>query len=118
VYRKDFDANQAPVYELVQEVLRLRADLAIVAASTVQAAIEREWCNEYEQWARITNKMLSRPHLIERHDLLDDPTLDESGRWSATLQQPAAPAVHPYPTHYRDPQSGAPWCAACGFHHH
>jgi hypothetical protein len=116
VYRKDFDANQAPVYELVQEVLRLRSDLAIVAASTVQAAIERGWCNEYEQWARITNKMLSRPHMIERHDLEHDPEMDESGRWQATIAQPLTP-VGPPDGQYRDPATGQVWCPACNRYH-
>jgi hypothetical protein len=66
--RSDFDPSRATLAELVQEVLRLRADLAIIAANVVQQAIEREWCGEYEQWARITNKQCSRPHMIDRYE--------------------------------------------------
>jgi hypothetical protein len=114
--RRDFDPSNAPVYMLVQEVLRLRADLAIIAANVVQQAIEREWCDEYDQWARITNKQCSRPHMIQRNDWMDgddathqepvlrDPDtghpLDESGRFF----------MLPYP------RPGV-WCAACGVHH-
>ena len=116
MYRRDFDVNTAPVSELTAEILRLRGDLAIIAASFVQAAIERAWCGEYEQWSRITNKMLSRPHLIERSDLEHDPTIDESGRWSATLAQPATPQGPP-DGQYRDPSTGQVWCPACNRYH-
>lgn len=114
--RADFDPSRATVHELVSEVLRLRADLAIVSANFVQAAIERQWCGEYEQWARITNKQLSRPHLIERSDLERDPTIDESGRWTATLRPTSMPAGPP-DGQYRDPSTGQVWCPACNRYH-
>ena len=119
MHRRDFDPSSAPVYELVQEVLRLRADIAIMAASVVQQAVEREWCGEYDQWARITNKMLSRPHLIERTDLQDDPSLDESGRWSVNLVRPNGDTVNSGPPdgQYRDPSTGQVWCPACNRYH-
>jgi hypothetical protein len=136
--KPDFDPSRATIGDLVQEVLRLRADIAIMAANVVQQAIEREWCGEYEQWARMTNKQMSRPHCIDRTDLESDdwaeptqaaplptfdanpvyrnpatgvrydPTLDESGRFSAEpahdyLGNPAGPI--------------GTWCAACGTHH-
>lgn len=65
-YRAEFDANEATVGELVAEVLTLRADLALIAASFVTEAIQREWCGDYERWARIINRKTSRPHFIIR----------------------------------------------------
>lgn len=72
--RSDFDPTNAPVYLLVEEVLLLRADLARIAAGIVQQALERDWCGEYESWSRIINRQLSRPHLIYREDLTNDPS--------------------------------------------
>jgi hypothetical protein len=110
MHRSDFDPNKATIAELVSEVLILRADLATIGANFVLEAIHREWCNDYEQWTRIINKRTSRPWFIDRNDLEHDPTLDESGRWSTTLERP------PQTLEEVEQQRGT-WCAACGVHH-
>jgi hypothetical protein len=104
--KADFDPSTAPVYELVQEVLRLRADISHIAAAVVQQAVEREWCGEYDQWARITNKLLSRPALILRDD------------WEEYAEGPALVGTAPVPTYdenpvYRDPATGRPIVNGC-----
>jgi hypothetical protein len=90
--RADFNPSTASVSQLVQEVLRLRADIAIMAANVVQQAVEREWCGEYEQWARITNKQMSRPHCIDRGDLDDDGYVDPATQTPADIDEPASAA--------------------------
>jgi len=102
--RPDFDPSNAPVYQLVQEVLRLRADIAIIAANVVQQAIERDWCGEYDQWARITNKQCSRPHMIQRNDWEEDA--------SAPAVNGSLPEHEANPV-YREPTTGLPALDGC-----
>jgi hypothetical protein len=119
--KTDFDPSRATIGELVQEVLRLRADIAIMAANVVQQAIERNWCGEYEQWARITNKQMSRPHCIDRTDLESEATETNPEVPGAIVNctcvdcervrqaaREAVPVHDPGPI-YRDPATGDPY---------
>lgn len=110
MYKTEFDPRTMSVAELVAEVLRLRSDLARIAADFVIEANEREWCGEYDQWVRIENKRLTRPVFIERQDLHRDPNLDESGRFTAVNEAVTAQAAAP-------PAQPGVYCAACGMRH-
>lgn len=93
-YVAELNIDSARVGELAAEVMRLRADLALIAAEFVQQAIDRDWCGEYENWTRIINRRTSRPHFIARTDLNEEQpaavnqVAEPPGAWVHTRPEP------------------------------
>jgi hypothetical protein len=98
MHRTPLDLNTATFGQLLAEVLELRADLVSISAEFVREAVERDWCGDYDSWARVMNRKLSRPVFVDRYESGYGLEANAHDR-----QQPA-------------PQPSA-WCAACNMNH-